>query len=207
MCRLREPPPPLLVPPAFTNGVGRELIRANCRCADHFSMEGEFSFPAPVGVGSDKPCALALMRRADMPSSKHTPPSIIPHCGKATEDRSQASTRKVRGVFDKDIARPCLANDSAHLKPEARAITRQTSARSRARDILAREAPADDLHFIEPAFAVEGSDVTPDRKSLQMSFCLPLKQALSAKRVDFDSASGPPPKKFRGKDSPSDAGK
>jgi hypothetical protein len=82
-------------------------------------MEGEFSFPAPVGVGSNNPTTSSGVRRTDVHSSKHAPSNIKPHGGKATEDCSQASTEKVRGILGKDVTRPYFANDSEHFKPKA----------------------------------------------------------------------------------------
>lgn len=198
--------PPRLLPYRRAVGVGTISPRS-WRCANHLSMEGEFSFPAPVGVGSDKPAPIALVRRTDVHSSKHTPSNIKPHGGKAMEDCCQASTEKVRGIFGKDVARPYLANDSEHLEPKSRASSLQTRARSRARDILAREAPADDLHFSAPLAPVEGSDVIPHRESIKVPLRLALKQSVNAEFVDFNSAAGPPPKKLGGKDSPGAAGK
>lgn len=168
-------------------------------------MEGEFSFPAPVGVGSDNPAPSPLVRRTDVHSSKHTPSSIKPQGGKATEDCSQASTEKVRGVFGKDVARSYLVNDSLHFEPKSRASSLQTRARSRARDILARETAADHVDLAAPLAPVEGPDVIPHRESIKVPFRLALKQSFSAESVDLDSATGPPPKKLGGKDSPSGA--
>jgi hypothetical protein len=49
-----------------------------------------------VGVGSDNPDAVTLMRGTDVSRSKHTPLRIIPHRGKVTEDSGKSSTNKQR---------------------------------------------------------------------------------------------------------------
>jgi hypothetical protein len=80
-------------------------------------MLGLFSFPAPVGVGSNDPHPIASVRRTDVPSSEHTPRCIKPQVGKPAEDAIKSASTQVRRVFGEHIRRPDLANDPEHLEP------------------------------------------------------------------------------------------
>ncbi len=160
-------------------------------------MLGEASFPAPVGVGSNDPHAVALVRRTDVPSSKHTPASIKPQVGKPREDDVEASSAKHRRVFGEDKRRPNLANDSEHLEPQAAALACQSSATPGAGDVLAGEASADNVDASRPRRAVEGSDVIPYREGLEHSVALSLSEHALAVLVDLDGADGAPSEQMR----------
>jgi hypothetical protein len=170
-------------------------------------MLGEPSLPAPVGVGSNDPHAVASVRRTDVPSSKHSPRRIKPQVGKPSDDAIQSASAQIRGVFREHIRRLNLANDSEHLKPQARAVAVQSCASPCAGYVLAGEASADDVDSSTPRSAVEGPDVIPDRERIEVSVSLPLRQHSLTVRFELDGTDGSPPKQPGGKQSASGPGK
>jgi hypothetical protein len=170
-------------------------------------MLGEPSFPAPVGVGSHDPHAVASMRGADVASSQHIPARIKPERGQVTEYDSKASSSEVWAVFHEDVAGSNLANDASELAPEPAALTRDAGAAARARDVLAREAAADDVDEPAPGTTVEGADVVPDWERVEHSVALALREHALAVGVELDGADGAPSQQPRGKQSAAGAGK
>jgi hypothetical protein len=49
-------------------------------------MLGLISLPTVVGVGSDNPHPVSLVRATEVMSSEHTPCRIVPQAGKPFED-------------------------------------------------------------------------------------------------------------------------
>jgi hypothetical protein len=171
-------------------------------------MLGEPSLPAPVGVGSNDPHSVSLVRTPDVVSSKHTPSNIKPQPGKPFEHAVQSSSTKHRGVFGKDERRFALANDAAHFKPQRRAISVQASSSAGAADVLAGEAPADDVNVSAPGTAVEGADVIPDGEGVEHAITLPLCEHSLAVGFDLDGAdSAPSEEMVAGKQSAAGPGK
>jgi hypothetical protein len=173
--------------------VGVANIAVNVRCAGHFCMLGEPSFPAPVGVGSNDPHAVASVWRTDVPSSKHTPDSIIPQAGKPFEDALESVSAQIRGVLGEDIRRLDLSNDAQHFEPKARAISVQPGTSTGAADVLTGEAAADDIDVAVPGISVKGADVIPDGKGVEHPVTLTLGEHTLTMFIDFDGADGTPP--------------
>jgi len=111
-------------------------MACNAWWAGHFLIDGDISFPAPVGVGSN-PHALALMWGAEVGRAQHTPARIIPEAGKVLEDGDKSASTKVLGVFDERPLRLDLADDAGKLSPQSRAGAGESSARARSADVLA----------------------------------------------------------------------
>jgi hypothetical protein len=170
-------------------------------------MLGEPSLPAPVGVGSNDPHSVPLVRRTDVMSSDHTPRRIKPQVGKPAEDDVQSSSAEPRGVLGKDERRANLANDAEHLEPESRAVSGETSAASRAGDVLAGEASRNNVNCSAPRRAVERADVVPDGEWIEVSVSLALSEHALTVGVDLDGADGAPTEKAARKQSSAGAGK
>lgn len=180
---------------------------ASARCAGHFCIEGEPSFPAPVGVGSNDPQAVSLVRRTDVMSSKHAPRNIKPQVGKPCEDAIQSASAQPPAVLGKDERRPNLANNAAHLEPEAAALSGETCSAPRAGDVLARETPGNNVNCAPPGVSVERADVVPDGEWVEATVELALSQHALAVSVDLDGADGAPTEKAARKQSSTGAGK
>lgn len=193
--------------PSLPLAVGVANMPDSARCAGHFCMLGEPSFPAPVGVGSNDPHSVSPMWRTDVPSSEHTPRCIIPQVGKPAEHDVQSASAQVRGVLGEDIRRPSLANDAEHLEPQARTLAFETRTATSAGYILARKTTRYDVHQASPGPSVEGADVIPDRERLEVSVPLALCEHALAVSVELDCADGSPTKQPGGKQSASGPGK
>jgi hypothetical protein len=76
------------------------------------------SFPHTVGVGH-KPEPVALVRRANVGRSQHSPPAVIPERGQVTEDSSESPSKQGWAVFHEDEAGSNFAHDARHVCPHA----------------------------------------------------------------------------------------
>lgn len=211
----RRPPPRAKLPAprcrspflSLAIGVGSNPAGV-ARRAGHFCMLGLFSFPAPVGVGSNDPHSVSSMWRADVPSSEHTPSSIKPQAGKSFEDSAKSVSAQIRGIFGEDIRRPNFANNSEHFEPQTRAISVQTGTSAGGRDVLAGETTADGVNDSAPGAAVKGADVIPDGELIKHSVSLALREHSLAVRFNLDSADSVPPEQVgAGKQSAAGPGK
>ena len=72
-----------------------------------------------VGVGTDKPEPVPLMRGTNIGSSKHCPPAVIPERGQITEDSPKSSSKEGWAVLHEDVAGSNLAYDPRHVAPHA----------------------------------------------------------------------------------------
>ncbi len=134
-------------------------------------MLGLNSLPWVVGVGQD-PHSVSLVWRADVPSSQHAPPCVIPQTGKSFDDGAKSTGTQVRAVLREDKSRPDLANDSEHLVPESRTLAGKSFTATRRADVLAGKSTRDNVNCTTPGLPVEGADVIPDRELRQVSISL-----------------------------------
>jgi hypothetical protein len=155
-------------------------------------MLGANSFPIVVGVGHN-PDSVPLVRGAHVGSSQHVPARIKPDRGQISKNGSESERSEHWAVFHEREAGSYFANDASEFRPESAAGSGDASAASGARDVLAREAPADDVHVSAPGLAVEGGDVIPDGEGFQQPVPLPRQQHLAAVGIKLDSADGAPP--------------
>jgi hypothetical protein len=118
-----------------------------------------------VGQRRQDPDPVSLVGRSDMVSSQHSPPRIIPHFGKVTEDHGKTSSHKQRAVFHEDVSRSYLTDNPCHLGPQAGPCPADSCALSGCADVLAGEPAGDDIDLASPGLAVEGADIVPDRES------------------------------------------
>jgi len=153
-------------------------------------------------VGNN-PDAVASVRGVDVASSQYSPLSIIPHGGKVADDDPKASGGKARGVLDNDSRRPNFANDSRHLRPQARARAMDSNSLSCAADVLAGETPGDDIDASSPWVAVEGPNIIPDGKAREAPVSLPGEENPSRVGIKLNSADGAPSKQHPSQDATS----
>ena len=155
-------------------------------------------FPYRHGVGID-PHPFTLVSCSSVRSGKHSPDSIIPQSGQVSENDAKPPKSESCRVFHDDVARSNLANDSGHFTPESAMLAVESLTSSDHANVLAREAARDDIHQSTPRFAVEGSDIIPDREVRQASVVLAGEQHAAGVVVEFDGTDGFPSKEFASK--------
>lgn len=121
---------------------------------------GAFDVP-PVGSRHD-PDALANVGRAGVVRAEHSPARIEPQRGQISEHDVEPATGEKGGVLHEDVPGSNLANDSGHLHPEPAALSGDASSAPGCANVLAGEAPADEVDVPAPRSPVEGADVVPD---------------------------------------------
>jgi hypothetical protein len=152
-----------------------------------------------VGVGSNDPESIALVRRTRVVGSQHTPSRIIPQRPKVTEDGGKASGNKKRRVLHEDETRSNLADDSRHVMPQPRTLAGNSGALAGRRDVLAGKAARYDVNTAAPRSAVKGSNVIPYRERREAPVVLACAQYPSGVGVDLDGADGSPSKQVSAK--------
>lgn len=157
-------------------------------------MLGKSSLPAHVGVGSHDPDAVSSVGSPDVVSSQHVPFRIKPERGQVSEHDAESANSEHWGVFHEREPGSYLPNDASELRPEPAALSRDARPRPRARDVLAGEAPADDVDVAFPGLAVEGSDVIPDGEGREQPVPLTVQEHPAAVGINLDSAHGAPAK-------------
>lgn len=104
--------------------------------------------PITVGVGN-KEDPFPTMRGADCGRGKHFPLRIIPDCGQILQACLNPCGEQPRHVFNDDIPRPDFFNESHVFMPQSAPFSRYALSfpRSRQAHVLAREAPAQHVHW------------------------------------------------------------
>nr|WP_246137483.1 hypothetical protein [Myxococcus llanfairpwllgwyngyllgogerychwyrndrobwllllantysiliogogogochensis] len=120
-----------------------------------------------LGVGQDEE-PLALVGRSGVGCSDTNPFRIEPERGKVGEHAVEAPRTERRDVLDEDKAGSYLRDDSRVFAPQARALAVEASTLSSNADVLTGESPTDAIHDATPWAAVEGSNVVPDRRRIQL---------------------------------------
>ena len=193
-------PVELRLGPSLARSVGS--ICCNRACVGHFAIDGASSFPIVVGVGK-YPDAISDMRGAEVASSQHTPPRVIPQAGQVFENTRQSVTAQTRGVFDECKSRPHLANDSRKLAPKAAAWAIDPSSLASCANVLAWKSAADDVDVPAPRATDERLHIVPNWESLQHSIGLTLEQDVATKGINLNSADGAPTKQLSAQDAAS----
>lgn len=75
-------------------------------------------FLAVVGVGNN-PDPFPFVGGANVISSQHAPPSIVPQGGKRPKDFREAASKERGNVFHEDVARQYLRHNARHFIPKA----------------------------------------------------------------------------------------
>lgn len=159
-----------------------------------------------VGVGKQVHPSPAV-GRSDFGAAEHAPLRIEPQAGQISEDDIEASRDKEVRVFHEHDTRSYFANQARHVSPQAGPGASEAGARSGRADILAREAPRDDIHVATKRSSVKGSDVIPDREQGPHTVLLAPEKHLSAVGIDLDGADDPVSEEQGAEESAAGAGK
>lgn len=124
-----------------------------------------FESPA-VGVGQD-PDAFASVRGANCGRCETSPFRIEPHFGKIGKDVRQSEPNKSGDVLQEDESGSYVSHDPGNVWPEPSLIIR-TELLACAAEWLAGETGSDEIHSATPRAAVEGCEIVPDRRLIQV---------------------------------------
>ena len=133
------------------------------------------------------------MGRSGVVRSHNSPPRIIPHFGKVTEDHGKSSGNKQRAVFHEDVPRSYFTDDSRHVGPQAAALPGDADASAGAADVLAREAPRHHVNTAPPWASVKGANVIPYRERRENAVILSGDKYSDGVGIVLDGADGSPP--------------
>ncbi len=144
------------------------------------------------GVGTHKPEPVPLVGGANVGSSQHCPPAVIPERGQITEHSSESPSNESWAVLHVAEAGSNLANDPRHVAPHAAALSVNACAFAGNADVLAREAPRNHVNKSAPRSSVKGAHVRPNRERSQGSTVLSLRQNLCGVGITLNCAHGAP---------------
>lgn len=122
------------------------------------------------------PDPLADVRCSGIVRAQHTPFRIEPQRGQIPENSSKPSNSEEWGVFHEDEAGSHFANDPGEFGPEAGTLTFDSRPSAGGADVLAGEAPGDEVNSSTPGLPVEGSHIVPDWEPGQDAVPLSLEQ-------------------------------
>jgi hypothetical protein len=105
------------------------------------------------------------VRGADGGSGENIPLRIVPERGKVAEDPIGAGAEQSGDVLDEHRARADFADDPRVLAPEPRPSSGKTSALPGNTEVLAREAPADDVDGLGRSDGPDVPEVRDPRES------------------------------------------
>lgn len=141
-----------------------------------------------VGVGQD-PDALALMGCANLGRGMHTPLRIEPERGKVTEDMGESVLDESGDVLQEHESRFHVADNSGDERPKPTRVVNSTLLSS-CREWLAGETGSDDIHSANPRFSVEGDEVRPDRRAIQVRLFHPCHESGRCVAVPLNVTNG-----------------
>lgn len=165
------------------------------RLASNFGTSWH-SKPALVGVGSNEPKPVTLMRGTDIGSSQHSPPAVIPERGQVTENSSEPPSNEGWAVFHEDEAGSNFAHDPRHVSPHPAALAVNAGALAGNADILAREATRNHVNNSAPRVSVKGPNVIPNRAGREKAVILSGGKNARGVWLPLNSADGAPPKEL-----------
>jgi len=181
--------PAVLASPAVSVGIICTAIDSGIPPCAYFVVLRPVSEATSVG---HNPASVPLVRRAGVMRSHNSPPHIIPHFGKVTEDHGKSSGNKQRAVFHEDVARLYFTDDSRHVGPQAAALSGDADASAGAADVLARESPRHHVNTASPRASVKSPHFVPYRERRENAVILPGAQYSDGVGVVFDGADGSP---------------
>jgi len=132
------------------------------------------------------------MGGADIGSSQHSPPAVIPERGQVTEDSSESPSKEGWAVLHVDVAGSNFAHDARHVAPHSAAGAVDACALAGNADVLAREASRHHVNTASPRSAVKTAHVRPNRERSEGSIVLSLRQNLCGVGITFNCADGSP---------------
>jgi hypothetical protein len=157
-----------------------------------------------VGVGH-KPEPVPLVRGANVGSSQHSPPRVIPEFGKVAEDSSKPSMNERWGVLHEDESGSYFANHPRHLSPEAGSFFVQAGALSGDADVLAGKPARNHVNTAAPRESVKGANVIPNREGREKSVVLSLGKNACGVGFPLDSADRAPSEEVSSKNAATSA--
>ena len=185
---VRPAAPPWFVPYELAAGVGNIQARhPGC-----FIMDGLSWFAVAVGVASQDPDPVPLVRCAGMVRAQHSPFRIEPHRGQVSENGSESARSEHWAIFHEDEARLYFANDPSKLAPKPRLLAFDAFAFASDADVLARESARHHVNTSAPRLSVKGSHVIPDREGFKTFVVLSSHENVSGIGLVFDSADCSP---------------
>ena len=144
------------------------------------------------GVGSNKPEPVAPVGGANIGSSQHCPPAVIPERGQVGEHSVKSSSKERWAVFHEREAGSNLANDPRHVQPHSAALPVNAGALACNANVLAREAARNHVNNSAPRPSVKCPNVIPNRESLEKAIVLSLGKNSSGVGLPLDSADRAP---------------
>jgi hypothetical protein len=126
-----------------------------------------------------------------------TPFCIEPARGKVSKDVGEPKRNVSGDVLEEDEGGPDLVEDSTHVGPQM-ALVEFASPASCDREGLARVARCDEIHDSAPRAAVEGSEIVPDRSTIQVLVFHPGHEDGRRECFPLDVTNGPDPSSQRG---------
>lgn len=148
------------------------------------------------------------VRRSDSGRGKQIPLRIEPEVGQSAGNGVKPVSNNPGDVFQHDVARSHVANDSLNEGPEP-AVVFFAEALSGLAARLAREARRDEIHASAQLSAIEGFEIVPDRRSIQGRVVHPRHESGRCVGVALDvthTAVGVSEGELESKLEPSDAG-
>ena len=130
---------------------------------------GVFWSSLAVGVpqGGPEPEPVAFVRGANGGRRETRPLRIEPELGKVGEDVREPVSNKLGHVLQEDVPRSHVSDDPGNVRPEPSLVI-DTSTGARRAERLARETGSDEIHSSAPRCAVEGREIVPDRRLIQV---------------------------------------
>ena len=143
------------------------------------------------GVGN-KPESFAAVGRANVGSSQHCPPAVIPERGQVTKDSSESPSKQGWAVLHEDEAGSNLAHDPRHASPHSAAGTVNACAFAGNADVLAWEASRNHVNNSAPRVSVKGANVIPNREGREKAVILSLGKNACGVGLPLNGAHGSP---------------
>lgn len=156
-------------------GVGHALAVDTSPFPPAFGFANAESFAVNAndarGVGQE-PEPVASVWRANLGRREQTPLRIEPELGKVGEDVRQPESNKLGDVLQEDESRSHVSDDPGNVRPEPSLVI-DTPTLSRRRERLTGEAGSDEVHSSTPRSSIEGGEVRPDRRLIQVRLIHP----------------------------------
>jgi hypothetical protein len=147
---------------------------------------------AAIGVCSHKPEPVALVGGANIGSSQHCPPAVIPERGQVTKHSSESPSNDGWAVLHEREEGSNLANDPRHVGPHSAALSVNACALAGNADVLAREAPRNHINKSAPRSSVKAAHISPNRERSEVSSVLSSRQNLCCVGITLNGANGAP---------------
>lgn len=117
------------------------------------------------GVGQNEE-SLPDLRQAHLSRRKQSARSLVPHSFEVSDDIGETDPDVVGDVLGEEQEGTGFRDDPPDFGPEVPGVLASASL-SHGREWLARVSRSDDIHDSTPRLAVEGSQVSPDRRPIQ----------------------------------------